>query len=393
MVFWVISAMLTAGLVIVLARPLTRREGAEPASASAIRIYKDQLAEISADRARGLIGDEEAEAARIEVSRRLLAASGGAGGSSASGSGEVSSRLLIRGMALAMPLSAIGMYLALGAPMVPDQPYASRAVPQQGDAAVADLIGRVEKRLQDHPEDGQGWDVLAPVYLRQERYQEAAYAFARAIDLLGETPKRLTGLGEALVFQSGGIVTDEARRAWKRLAEIAPGQPEARFWLAMGDEQDGRFATAADAYRALLAASPADAPWRAAVSDRLAVVERRLASVARRDVAPTHAGTTPTPTESPAPKGPTAADVAAAQGMAPADRQQMIEQMVASLAERLKSNGNDAEGWERLIRSYAVLGRREDARQALQDGRRALVGDPAGLQRIDAMAKSLQIEG
>jgi cytochrome c-type biogenesis protein CcmH len=400
MVFWVISAILTVGLVIVLARPLARRGNSEPASASAVRIYKDQLTEIAADQARGLIGREEAEAARIEVSRRLLAASASEdeSGLTGRGTGEVSSRLLIRGMALALPLSAIGLYLALGAPMVPDQPFASRSTPQQGDARVADLIERVEKRLRDHPEDGQGWDVIAPIYLRQERYQEAAFAFARAIDLVGETPKRLTGLGEALVFQHGGVVTDEARRAWVRLAEVSPGQPEALFWLAMADEQDGRFAAAAEAYRSLLAASPADAPWRMTVQGRLTIVARRLASVSPQDraVSPTASEPSPQAERKSAfgvPRGPTAADVTAAQSMSPADRQQMIEQMVASLAERLKANGTDAEGWERLIRSYAVLGRSEDAKQALGAGRKALEKDPAGLQRLDAVAKSLQFEG
>jgi len=391
MLFWLFAAVLTVLLVLALARPLATRLSSDPAAESAVRIYKDQLSEIAADEARGLLGKAEAESARIEISRRLLAAATEADNDRRA-SGEVSARLLIRGLAAALPLSAVGLYLALGAPLLPDRPYAARETTKTADTTLVDLIGRVEKRLRDHPEDGQGWEVIAPIYLRQERYRDAAVAFARAIDLLGENPKRLTGLGEALVYQNNGLVTEEARRAFARLIEIAPDQPEPRFWLAVADEQDGRFAKAAETYRMMLAHGPAEAPWRPAVTERLATVERRLSSVAAAAPTVKEAPKATSAEVAPA-RGPSAADVAAAQQMAPADRIKMIEQMVASLAERLQKNGADPEGWERLVRSYAVLGRRDEALRALGEGRRALAGDAAGLARIEALAKSLGIEG
>lgn len=394
MLFWIVAAVITVLVVLVLARPLAARISTEPASAPAVRIYKDQLSEIVNDETRGLISPEEAGAARIEVSRRLLAAAGEQDAAPHHVASTIPAHLLIRGLALALPLSAIGLYLAVGAPTLPDQPFASRPVASRPENAVADLIARVEQRLRDHPEEGQGWEVIAPIYLRQERYQEAAVAFGRAIELLGETPKRLVGLGEALVYQNGGVVPEDARRAFERASELAPDQQEPRFWQAVADEQDGRFAAAAEKYRVMLAHAPANAPWVDAVRERLGSLEKRLSSAGRSSplTAPAPSAAGRQSPQSPQ-RGPTAGDVAAAQQMAPADRLKMIEGMVGALADRLAKDGADPEGWERLVRSYVVLGRNDEAIKALGAGRKALAKDPAGLARIEALAKSLGVEG
>ncbi len=372
MLFWLLAAVMTVLLVLALAQPLRAGAGTESVEAPAIRIYKDQLAEIAADEARGLIAAAEAEAARIEVSRRLLAASAAA--QRVATSSDVSARLLIQGLAIALPLTAVALYVTLGTPGLPDRPFAVRQTTDRSEIQAAEMIGRVEQRLREHPEDGQGWDVIAPIYLRMERFDDAARAFTQALAILGETPKRLMGLGEALVMQSGGMVTEEARRAWQRVVVLVPDHQEAWFWLAAADEQDGRLTEAAAGYRRLLGVAPADAPWRTMVQERLSDVERRLGVPG-------------------AARGPSAGDIDAAGKLSGGERLQMIEQMVATLAERLKKNGADPEGWERLVQSYAVLGRRDDALGALKDGRRALSGDAAGLARMEALAKRLGLEG
>jgi len=372
MLFWLLAAVMTVLLIVALARPLRAGSGTESDDAPAVRIYKDQLAEIAADEARGLIAPAEAEGARIEVSRRLLAASAAA--QRAGPRSDVSALRLIQGLAIAVPLAAVALYVSLGAPGLPDRPFAVRKTADRSEIQAAEMIARVEQRLREHPQDGQGWDVIAPIYLRMERFDDAARAYTQALTILGETPKRLMGLGEALVMQSGGMVTEEARRAWQRVAVLVPDHQEAWFWLAAADEQDGRLAEAAAGYRRMLGQAPADAPWRAMVQERLSDVERRQG----------------TPS---APRGPSAGDVDAASKLSAGERLQMIEQMVATLAERLKKDGADPEGWERLVQSYAVLGRRDDALGALKDGRRALSGDAAGLARMEALAKRLGLEG
>src|SRR5690606_33166859 len=77
MLFWVLCAVLTATVLYAVTRPLTLPAAASSAvdadTASDLAVYRDQLAELEADRARGLLSDSEFEAARVEISRRLLA--------------------------------------------------------------------------------------------------------------------------------------------------------------------------------------------------------------------------------------------------------------------------------------------------------------------------------
>src|SRR5690606_17218495 len=130
-----------------------------------------------------------------------------------------------------------------------------------------------------------------------------------------ESPQRLAGLGEATVFANNGIVTEEARRAFERLAKLDPARPEPRFWLALAREQDGDLAGALEGYRRLVAEAPPDAGWRTSVEQRIAVLTQRMGE------------------EDPQPEGsgPTAEDFAAAEKLAPADRAAMIAQMVEGL--------------------------------------------------------------
>jgi cytochrome c-type biogenesis protein CcmH len=79
--------------------------------------------------------------------------------------------------------------------------------------------------------------------------------------------------------------------------------------------------------------------------------------------------------------------------MSPQQRQEMIAGMVARLADRLKTDGSDADGWLRLMRAYMVLGERDKARAAAADARRALAGEADKVQRIDELVKGLGLEG
>src|SRR5690606_20390143 len=133
--------------------------------------------------------------------------------------------------AILVPALSLGLYLALGSPGLPSQPHATRVAVPAEKATIDSLVAKVEERLRAHPEDGHGWDVIAPVYFRQGRFVESAQAYRHAIRILGESPWRLAGLGEAMVFASNGIVTEDARRIFERLSELEPAQPEPHFWL------------------------------------------------------------------------------------------------------------------------------------------------------------------
>lgn len=381
--FWIPAALLTVAVVIGLVRPLSRRRreadgDVEPRSAADVAVYRDQIAEIDADRARGIISDAEAEAARIEIARRLLAAApdgNDAEARKAAAPGNASGRAFLA-VACAIPAVALGIYATLGSPGLPGRPLAERlAKAPSASVGVDELVARVEAQLRANPGDGQGWEVIAPVYLRMERFSDAAEAYRRALDILGESPRRLSGLAESTVLANDGIVTETARRAYTRLLELEPERTDAKFGLALAKEQDGDIDEAEAMYRKLLDGAPPQAPWRQFVAERLAVLAQRRGVSPEASVPP-----------------PGAAAAEAVAGLPEPQRRQMILQMVEGLSQKLKANGRDVEGWQRLMRSYSVLGEGDKAEAALADARKALSGDDKALAEINAFARALGLK-
>ena len=385
--FWAIAATLAAAVAFIVSRALTGRDaiantagGAAAGNddASDLAVYRDQLTELDNDVARGLITADDAGAARLEIQRRLLArADRAAVDPTAMTSGPTQSpRLATILAAVGVPIVGLGFYLWSGVPSMPDQPRSGRINMAVEKADVGQLIARVEQRITDAPDDGRGWEVIAPVYLKQGRFADAVRAYDHAIRLLGETVPRLAGLAEAHIKGANGVINDAAKDVYTRILALEPGRVEPRFWLAMALEQDGQLQQAAAAYRALLNDAPADAPWRQPVLDRLAVVDPAFK--------PPMAAAAP-------PRGPTADDVAAAGQMTPEARTQMISGMVAGLEQRLAGDGRDAEGWQKLIRAYMVMGNKDKALGALRNARQALASNKDGLAAVNAAAKELGV--
>jgi len=372
MLLWGLLAVLTAVVIVAICLPLVRPSKDYCASRpSDAEIYKAQLAEIEAERARGVITDSEAEAARIEVSRRLLRAAEPASSEAATRPAAKLNDRALAGISLLIPAIALGGYLALGSPQLPQQPHATEAERSPGAKRVSAMIRRVEERLNTHPDDGAGWDVIAPVYLRQQQYHDAVFAFQQALRLNGESAARLEGLGEALVLRDNGQVSETARMAFSRALERNPESLKAQFWLAMNDEQNGELEDAAEAYQEILNASPEGAPWRAMVGTRLAMIQQQLDPASAR-----------APALSPE-------MMRSAEAMSQEERAEMIENMVAGLAERLQADGSDLDGWLRLMRAYTVLGKSGEAKQAAASARQNFLDDPAALERINAAARQL----
>jgi cytochrome c-type biogenesis protein CcmH len=379
---WVILAALTAIALFVLLRPLAAgsKTGRAPEAFDAA-VYRDQLREIDNDRARGLIGEEEAAAARVEVARRLLAADSNARHSPPNKPSQATARTAMVAVALALPLLAVGLYLLLGSPRLPDQPLAARLEDPASEQNLGALVAKVEARLRAHPEEGEGWDVIAPVYLNWHRYNEAADAYAQAIRLLGESAKRLSGQGQALVLANNGVVTEEARQSLERALTLDQTLIEPRILLAIAKEQDGKFAKAIADWRALLAKADAKAPWRAMVETRIAAAEAQLPGKPAAGIE-----------ESTSERGPSAADIARAQAVSPAERQAMVEQMVQGLAARLDRDGNDLPGWLKLVRAYSVLDRRDEALKALQRAKSQFSNNTQALEQLDRLAAELGLK-
>ena len=365
MVFWILIALLTAAAIMAVLLPLGRPAATADAKGHARRVYLDQLGELERDKAQGRIGGDEAEAARAEIARRLIAADRGAKETPTGSGGHQTARRATALLALAgIPVLSMALYLGLGSPNLPGSPLAARLGAPPADS-IEVLVARVEERLAEHPEDGRGWDVIAPVYLRLDRPDDARRAFQNAIRLLGSTAMRQSGLGEAILSAESGIVTADARTAFEAANALDPAAIGPRFFLGLAAEQEGDVAAAANLWRTLLAETPADTPWRGVLSEALARV-------------------------APQQEGPDAENVAAVQALPPGEQAAMIEGMVGGLAEQLKEQPEDVEGWLRLIRSYVVLGRADAAAEAARD---ALAGvtDAAGRGRVEALIADLGV--
>jgi cytochrome c-type biogenesis protein CcmH len=382
MLFWILVAVLVAGVTLAITRPLTRSSDAPVDSVDAdSAVYKDQLKEVAADAVRGSLAAVEAEAARAEIARRLLRSTEANAKLSARepGGRHRFAKSVYVLTSIALPVASLALYLTYGAPGLPGQPLSERIATASDTMKPNDLVAKVEARLRDHPEDGTGWDVVAPVYYAMGRYADAAGAYTNALRLVGESPRRLQGFANARIREENGIVPQDAKKALERILVIAPDSKEPRIWLALAKEQDGRLADAAADYRKLIAEAPADAPWRNVIEERLAGLTPGGDKSATDNNQKSGAASTPSSTP----------DAEAVSAMNPEERQVFIGRMVDGLAARLKTDGTDAAGWLKLIRAYQVLGRRDDANKALSDARVGLKSDKAGLARVEDLARQL----
>src|SRR5262245_1982937 len=378
MTLWFGLALMTAAAVGAVLWPLARRRG-QLRSGSDVAVYREQLAELERDREAGLIGDKEAAAARVEVSRRLIAAADAQTASASSARSVIWQRRAVALVALVLvPFGAAVLYLAIGSPSLPDQPLAPRLAASRESPSVDTLVARVEEHLSRHPDDGRGWEIIAPVYLRLGRFEDAVKARRNALSLNGASAERETALGEAVVFAGNGLVTAEAKAAFERAVALDANVVQARYFLGLAAEQDGDRTQAAAIWRALVESAPPDAPWIDLLRGALARVEA-MAPPGRQAGVPY--------------AGPSKEQIAASAELNPDQRNAMIEGMVERLSERLHRDGADLEGWLRLVRSYLVLGQPEKARAAIADARRALAGDATKLRRLDELLKGLGVEG
>ena len=263
MFFWISLAGMTAAAVLAVLWPLSRKPAFAVAAADGdAAIYRDQLAEIERDRARGLLAGTEADAMHTEVARRLLAASArtepGASDAASLRRRRIASLLAL----LVIPVIALSLYLQNGSPERPDMPLAERlAIPlEQQDIGL--LVARLESRIAQAPQNGQGWELLAGVYARIGRYEDSIAAHENALRLLGSSPARETAYGEVLTATANGTVTPQARAAFERALAKDPDFPAALYYYGIAAEQEGDRASARERWMRVIEKAPPNDPWR-----------------------------------------------------------------------------------------------------------------------------------
>ncbi|MFO0438247.1 MAG: c-type cytochrome biogenesis protein CcmI [Phenylobacterium sp.] len=349
-VFWMgagLLAVAAAAVILLRAARAALQPGAEDPT---LEVYRRQLSEIDDLAERGLIEVAEREAARVEASRRLLSA---ADASSLGWVAPASQRPWIFAIAGAVGLAALGGYLVLGQPGAADQPLQRRIEAWRSDRLTdltpPQLAAVLREALKERPEV-EGFRFLALAEAQSDNPAAAARALRRALALAPERADLWEMLGLSLLSQSGGEVTPEARDALAQAVRLSPEALAARFHLARGRAASGDREGGVNDLRTLARALPAGDP-------RLVDIDTAIREA----------------TNSP----PTVA-------VGPAS--EMINQMVAGLAQRLQSNPDDPEGWVRLVRSYAVLGDGPRRDAALEQARRRYGARPEVLEQLEKAA-------
>jgi cytochrome c-type biogenesis protein CcmH len=367
--FWIAATFLVMIVMLSVYVPLGRSAKSDTTKPALMRALAAELNEVNADQGTRFANVEEANAARAEIGRRLLAAE-------AAPEKPQSDRRTSQLFALfaLVPILAVPLYVQLGQPEYTDQNFATRmdANPAAGQQDIAALIERVEQRLKEKPDDAEGWAVIAPIYFRMARIDDSLNAYAKAIEFhkgnAVQKSRLMADRAEIMVASASGKVSAEAAVELNAALSLDKDNQKALFYLAVHMEQSGRADEATANWQALIARfKGANPPW-------LQVAEQRLAALG---------GTQKL--------GPTPDQVEAAGGMTPEQRQDMIKGMVEGLAAKLRDNPNDLEGWLKLIRSRQVLGDGTQAAKDLAAARAQFADGSTERASIDALATSLGI--
>ena len=370
---WALFALMALAVVVALLWPLLRTPAA-PAERAAydMTVFHDQLAEVDRDLDRGVLTIGEADSARLEIQRRLLAASKLAPEQMHSETPAMRS-LLTAGLAVVVPIAALALYMTVGAPQLP-----AGGRPQAGsDAQVAMLVEKLAAKMKAEPDNPEGWSMLARSYRQMERFADAANAYRNLMRLLPDDAGGYAGFAEASIGAAGGTVSAEAREALIQALRRDRDEPSAKFYLGLERAQAGDAKAALAIWRELTASAPADAPWMNMVRGQMAQVAQE-AGVMPMAVQPRHAldvigdgapqAAQQAPARAPAPQNaavdPAAPDVGAIKDRFSADNLEMIQGMVGGLQAKLAANPEDYNGWMLLGRSMTVLKNTAGAKEA-----------------------------
>lgn len=351
-VFLVMALAATAFALFPIFRPDTAavvRSDAVPA------VLADQMEEVRRDLDRGLISAAEAKAAELEIKKRILSVvrktmseEDGPG----AGSGRTGAFLA----GLFVPFIAFGYYTVNGAPDVPALAFAERALERAEEARIVDLAQQLHDRLQNDPNGGasEGWMLLGQTYMRMQRFEDAVRAFEKVAGRSDATSATWSMLAEALIGANAGTVVPRAEATIERALEIDAMNPAATFYAALAESQRGDDAKAYDLLTTRLAEAHGYSAW---MDSYVSQINRLAQETGKPRVAVSDYA-------SEAPRGPSAADVAAARDLSEGDRADYIRSMVDRLASRLEAEQDDLDGWMRLGNAYKVLNERKNAIEA-----------------------------
>lgn len=372
--FWLIAALLLIGVGLLLLLSLigARRTSLAPALSADRLLYRDQLATIERDLARGAIDSAEAARLKTEVARRLLEADRRNPEAISGGQKGLAAMLLPVLAILGVLGGTLALYHRLGAPGLPDQPLAERiaeadqriatrrdqasfvaslppAPARNSDPEFESLMQALRQGVDaTSSQDQTGLALLARNEAVLGNFVAARTAQERLIAVKGTEAEAddHVMLAEILISQAGGYVSPEAEAALKAALALDPRSGLARYYTGLIQAQGGRFDRAFAIWQPLLAEGPQSASY-------MPTLRAQIGDVAA------YAGVSYTPPPAPVEDDETRA---------------MAETMVAQLGARLASEGGSSGEWARLIYSLSVLGRSDEAKEILAEARQIFPG-------------------
>ncbi|MGD9295143.1 MAG: c-type cytochrome biogenesis protein CcmI [Roseobacter sp.] len=411
MTFWIVSAGLAfvVALLIFIALRSPQRGVGEPSAAYDLRVYRDQLREVDKDLARGVLDEADADRVRAEISRRILAADAALNAEAVAADARKGAPLVI-GLVLGAVLvgGSLWLYWTIGAPgygdfaledriALAEEARANRPGQQEAEDSLpayvappdispdyAALVERLRETVANRPDDLQGHILLAQNEANLGNFRAAARAQARVVALRGEnaTADDYTNYADMLVIAAGGYVSPEAEAALTQALSLDASNGTARYYIGLMLAQTGRPDRAFRVWDQLLREGPEDAPWIAPILAQIEDLSLRAGvNYQPPDIGPGRDG----------PRGPTADDIEAAQEMSPAERMDMIRNMVQGLSDRLATEGGPVEDWAQLITALGVLGQTGDARAIYENAVEVFAGDTRALDVLLRAGQQAQV--
>lgn len=410
--FWFITGLMALMVLSLFLAALLRNYATTTARDPDLQVYRQQLKSLEKDVQRGVIAAEEAETARVEISRRILDADH----NTAHLATAIAPKRLTYVAAAVTTLILLGGsfygYSRLGATGYPDMPFHSRLTaaenlrndrptqleaqsvgPAQNpnaDPAHVALVEKLRTAVGDRPDDLRGLALLASNEAAIGNFIGAHEAQAKVIALRGEAASAsdYTQYADFLIVATGGYVSPAAEKALTQALSLDDQQPTARYYSGLMFAQIGRPDLAFRLWRDLLETSPSDAPWVDPIRGQIL----DLAQMAGENYQlPAGSATPGSALPGPALPGPDADTLAAAQDMSAQDRDAMIRNMVEGLADRLAAGGGSVQEWTRLIGAYGVLDEAEKARAAYTQAQGVFAGQQDALLALKAVAQSAGI--
>ena len=369
MIFWFLVILMTGISVACIYLAATgNAHSVDLSNAHDELLYHARMDEINADLKSGRLDGASAESARIEEARKLLRLE------QTTSPAQTSYSPAARPVALywtifLVPVVALCVYSVIGNP---DQAIKSDTHQVSADLSnetLPNLLKAAEARLKSNPKDAQGWIVVAPVYVRLGRFDDAINAYKQALELLGRRPGLTVAQGEAMVMKSQGRVSLQALALFNETLQLDPQNASARFYLGLSAFQANDLQKASGIWQAMVDEAKGDEAWLPVLKGRLAEIKNQN-SLAR----------------SPQLDEETIEEV---ESLDVSDQVALINSMIASLASRLEEEPDDKQGWERLIRSYIVLKDGRNALDAIARAKSHFANDTEFLQKLTGIENSI----